>query len=245
MSKKHEKNIYLANLAEQCGKYNDMIQLLEDIIKSTDKDLNSNERGLLSIAYKNLISSGRNALRVIQAYEAKYKKIDSNYINYILEYKKQIEDELTKRCQHAIKTINDYLLKKVEDEESKLFYIKMKGDYNRYIAEYAEGDLKQLVSDEASKAYNETVELVKKLPGLNPIALGTALSYSVFYHDIYNDNKKAIDIAKAAIEKADKEFSNIEQNDCINGENPPYVSIYNILKENLDTWIDEEKEKNK
>ena len=47
----------------------------------------------------------------------------------------------------------------------------MKGDYKWYIAEYAKDNLKKLVSDEVSKSYNEAIELVKKLAGINPIAL--------------------------------------------------------------------------
>ena len=53
------------------------------------------------------------------------------------------EYELTKLWQYVIKAYENQLLKKAEDDEAKVFYIKMKGDYNRYIAEYAEGDLKK------------------------------------------------------------------------------------------------------
>ena len=53
MSIKYEKNVYLAMLAEQCNRFNEMVSFLEDMLKSRDKDLNSDERNLLSIAYKN------------------------------------------------------------------------------------------------------------------------------------------------------------------------------------------------
>ena len=176
MSVKYEKNVYLAMLAEQCSRYKEMVQFLEDMVKSRDKDLNSDERNLLSIAYKNSISGGRSAVRTIMAYEAKEKKKEnSTFLPYITEYKKQVEDELTKLCQGVLKTTDEQLLKKAEDDEAKVFYIKMKGDYNRYIAEYAEGDLKKQVSDDALKSYDEATEIAKTLPVLNPIALGLAI----------------------------------------------------------------------
>ena len=56
MSAKDEKNVYLAMLAEQCSSYKEMVQFLEDMVKQRDKDLNSDERNLLSISYKNSIS---------------------------------------------------------------------------------------------------------------------------------------------------------------------------------------------
>ena len=254
MTTKYEKNVYLAMLAEQCSRYKEMVQFLEDMVKQRDKDLNSDERNLLSIAYKNSISGGRSAVRTIMAYEAKEKKKEnstflpyiteykkkvedeltklckgvlkttddqllkkaeddeakekkkenSTFLPYITEYKKQVEDELTKLCQGVLKTTDEQLLKKAEDDESKVFYIKMKGDYNRYIAEYAEGDLKKQVSDDALKAYDEATEIAKTLPVLNPISLGLALNFSVFYYEVINDHKKAIEIAKAAVDKADK-----------------------------------------
>ena len=71
MSAKYEKNIYLAMLAEQCNRFDEMVQFLEDMLKSRDKDLSNDERNLLSIAYKNSVSSRRTALRTIIAYETK------------------------------------------------------------------------------------------------------------------------------------------------------------------------------
>ena len=238
MTEKNEKNIYMAKLADQCGRYKDMSQYLEDLNNQKEKGLNSDERNLLSEAYKNLINSPRTALRTILAYESKEKKKDnSQYLPYIIEYKQKLINELTKLCRETIKTIDDKLLKKAEDDNAKLFYLRMKGDYNRYIAEFAEGDLKKQVSDEANKAYNEAVEVVKSMSALNPIALGLALSYSVFYYEIYNEHKKAIEIAEAAIEKAEKELPDIDEDA---EENRETVSIYNLLKENLDIWLNEE-----
>ena len=238
MTEKNEKNIFMAKLADQCGRYKDMSQYLEDLNNQKEKGLNSDERNLLSDAYKNLINSPRTALRTILAYESKEKKKDnSQYLPYIIEYKQKLINELTKLCRETIKTIDDKLLKKAEDDNAKLFYLRMKGDYNRYIAEFAEGDLKKQVSDEANKAYNEAVEVVKSMSALNPIALGLALSYSVFYYEIYNEHKKAIEIAEAAIEKAEKELPDIDEDA---EENRETVSIYNLLKENLDIWLNEE-----
>ena len=237
MSAKYEKNIYLAMLAEQCNRFEEMVEFLEEMLKSRDKDLNGDERNLLSIAYKNSVSSRRTALRTIMAYETKEKKKDSsNFLPYIQEYRKKVEDELTKKCQNVIKAIDTQLLKKAEDDEAKVFYIKMKGDYNRYIAEYAAGDLKTKVAEDALTAYNEASTIAKSLPVLNPIALGLALNFSVFYYEVKNDHETACKIASEAIDKADKELPNIDEDA---EENRDTVSIVNLLKENLEMWKSE------
>jgi len=230
---KYEKNVYMAMLGEQCNRFEEMVEFLEDMLKSRDKDLNSDERNLLSIAYKNSVTSKRTALRTVMAYELKEKKKESsNFLPFIQEYRKRIEDELTKTCQNVLKSIDNYLLKKSEDVEARVFYYKMKGDYNRYIAEYAQGDLKQKVGEDAKKAYEEATKLVKDLPGHHPIALGLALNYSVFYYEVLNDHETACKIAKETLDSAEKELNVNDEND----ENQDAISIINLLRENLEMW---------
>ncbi len=200
-------------LAEQCNRFEEMVEFLEDLLKTRTGDLNSDERNLLSIAYKNSISSRRTALRTIMAYETKESKKDkSSFLEYIKEYKMQVNQEFNEKCKKIITTIDEKLIPKAGgDKEAIVFYIKMKGDYNRYIAEYAEGDEKAKVSDAALAAYGEATNIAKDLPVLNPIALGLALNFSVFYYEVKNDHAKAMQIAKETIEKADKELPSIDE----------------------------------
>ena len=223
-------------LAEQCNRFEEMVTFLEEMLSTRDKDLNSDERNLLSIAYKNSVSSRRTALRTITAYETKEKKKEtSTFLPYIQEYKKKVEEELTTKCKNVIKMIDSQLLKKAEDDEAKVFYIKMKGDYNRYIAEYATDELKTQVSDDALNAYNEASSIAKSLGVLNPIAL----NFSVCYYEVKNDHDTACKIAQEAIDKADKELPNIDEDA---EENRDTVSIVNLLKENLEMWKSETEE---
>ena len=237
MSTKYEKNVYLAMLAEQCNRFEEMVQFLEDMVKTRDKDLSSDERNLLSIAYKNSITSLRTALRTIMAYENKEKKKEnSTFLPYIQEYKKKVESELVKACERVLQSIDGNLLSKASDSEAKVFYIKMKGDYNRYIAESVEGDLKDKVGKDALAAYQEASDNAKDLPVLNPISLGLALNFSVFHYEVMNDHETAIKVASDAYDKASKELPNIDEDD---EENRDAVSIINLLKENLDMWKSE------
>ena len=231
---KYEKNVYLAMLAEQCTRYDEMVSYLETMVKERSSDLNADERNLISIAYKNSISSRRSALRTIMAYESKEKKKEnSTFLPYIQEYRKKVEDELTKSCQGILSSIDAQLVPKATDNEAKVFYIKMKGDYNRYIAEYAQGDLREKVKSDALASYNEASDLAKSLTTMNPIALGLALNFSVFHYEVMNDHATAIKVAEEAYEKASKEMPNIDEDA---EENRDAVSIVNLLKENLDMW---------
>ena len=52
----------------------------------------------------------------------------------------KIEEELNKYCNDIIAVLDNTLIPNSSDTaESRVFYLKMKGDYFRYIAEYAQG----------------------------------------------------------------------------------------------------------
>ena len=64
-----EQNIFLARVAEQAERFDDMVNFLENVLQEKGADVSSDERNLLSVAFKNLISSKRAACRTIQAIE--------------------------------------------------------------------------------------------------------------------------------------------------------------------------------
>jgi 14-3-3 protein epsilon len=237
MGDRYEKQVYLAMLAEQCTRFEDMMEFLEEMVKGKKDDLSSDERNLLSIAYKNTISLRRQALRTLLAYEMKErKKEDSPYLPYIIEYKKKIETELEQLCQRIIKNIDSYLLPKSTESEAKVFYHKMKADYYRYIAENVDGESKKAYADNSMKSYNEATEAANELNVANPIRLGLALNFSVFYYEVFSDQEKACKIAKDTLDLAKKELGNVDEDD---EEHKDAYSIINLLQENLSMWTAE------
>jgi 14-3-3 protein epsilon len=234
MSERYEKQVYLAMLAEQCSRFEDMMEFLEEMVKGKKDDLSSDERNLLSIAYKNTISLRRQALRTLLAYETKErKKEDSPYLPYILEYKKKIEKELATLCQKIIHNIDAHLLPKATDAEAKVFYHKMKADYFRYIAENMEPAEKKEYADNSMESYKQAMEIAKDLPIQNPIRLGLALNFSVFYYEVFNNHETACQIAKETLDLARKELANVDEDD---EEHKDAFSIINLLQENLNMW---------
>ena len=72
MSEKQNEFIYMAKLAEQMERYEDMVAHMKKYIES-NKELKDEERNLLSIAYKNTVGQRRTAWRAISTYEMKEK----------------------------------------------------------------------------------------------------------------------------------------------------------------------------
>lgn len=134
-----EENIFLARVAEQAERFEDMVEFLEKVLEKKGGEVNPDERNLLSVAFKNLISSKRAACRTISAIEQNPKY--SKFNEALLTYKSSIETQLTADCQKIIDMIELRVLKQgTASDEAKAFFIKMIGDYYRYIAENAKGD---------------------------------------------------------------------------------------------------------
>jgi len=152
-----EENIFLARVAEQAERFEDMVDFLSLVLDVKGAEVTSDERNLLSVAFKNLISSKRAACRTIAAIEQNPKY--SKYQDALANYKSQIENKLTSDCQRIIDMINTKVISKNCSGEPKAFFIKMVGDYYRYIAENAKGQLMETVKQKALKAYNEANQI--------------------------------------------------------------------------------------
>jgi hypothetical protein len=93
--------------------------------------------------------------------------------------------------------IEEQVLNKTCSGEPKAFFIKMVGDYYRYMAENAKGDKLEQVKQKALKAYQDANDI--DLPPCNPIKLGLALNFSVFHYEAMKNHKAACDLADKAL----------------------------------------------
>merc|ERR1712025_337548 len=112
-----EENIFLARVAEQAERFEDMVDFLSKVLAEKGADVSSDERNLLSVAFKNLISSNRNACRTIAAVEQNPKY--SKFADALTSYKGSIETKLISDCQKVIDIINQNVLAKTCDGEVK------------------------------------------------------------------------------------------------------------------------------
>jgi len=88
-----EEKIFLARVAEQAEKFDDMVSFLQEAIdQKNGEDFTIDERNLLSVGFKNQIGANRGAIRTIGAIEQnpKYQKFGGA----LKTYKTQIEGGL-------------------------------------------------------------------------------------------------------------------------------------------------------
>jgi 14-3-3 protein epsilon len=232
-----EEKIFMARVAEQAERFDDMVDFLRPILKEKGGDFSVEERNLLSVGFKNLIGGKRTAIRTITAIEQNPKYI--KFSHALGHYKKKIEGELQRDCQNIINMIKNDAMKSLSDAEGKAFFLKMVGDYYRYMAESAQNELLAQARDGALEHYKQADAAGKELPACNPIKLGLALNFSVFYYEVMQDNKQACALAETALQEAMNKIDDVDEETFRDAK-----SIIELLKENLTLWKEEEGDNN-
>lgn len=227
--------IQKAKLAEQAERYEDMAAFMKSAVEKGE-ELSCEERNLLSVAYKNVVGGQRAAWRVLSSIEQKSNEEGSEEKGpEVKEYREKVETELRGVCDTVLGLLDSHLIKGAGEAESRVFYLKMKGDYYRYLAEVATGDDKKRIIDSARSAYQEAMDISKKeMPPTNPIRLGLALNFSVFHYEIANSPEEAISLAKTTFDEAVADLHTLSEDSYKDS-----TLIMQLLRDNLTLWTAE------
>jgi 14-3-3 protein epsilon len=209
------------------------------VVASADQELSVEERNLLSVAYKNVIGARRASWRIVTSIEQKEEsKGNEAQVKLIKEYRQTIEKELGKICEDILDVLDKHLIPSAQTGESKVFYHKMKGDYHRYLAEFATADKRKESADKSLEAYKAATEVAQTdLAPTHPIRLGLALNFSVFYYEILNSPDQACHLAKQAFDDAIAELDTLSEESYKDS-----TLIMQLLRDNLTLWTSSEAE---
>jgi len=232
MADGREDNVYMAKLAEQAERYDEMVEAMKKVA-CLDVELTVEERNLLSVAYKNVIGARRASWRIISSIEQKEEnKGNETHVARIKEYRSKVEHELTNICNDVLALLDQHLTKTATSGESKVFYYKMKGDYHRYLAEFASGQAKKDAAEYSLIAYKSASDVaVTELPPTHPIRLGLALNFSVFYYEVLNAPDRACQMAKQAFDEAIADIDTLTEDSYKDS-----TLIMQLLRDNLTLW---------
>jgi len=230
-----EDNVYLAKLAEQAERYDEMVEAMKKVA-ALNVELTVEERNLLSVAYKNVIGARRAAWRIIASIEQKEKsKGNDGNVEKIKIYAAKIDKELNDIVSDVMNVIDKHLIPHATGEESKVFYYKMKGDYYRYKAEFTADEARKEAAQKSLEGYTEALKIAQEhLPTTNPIRLGLALNFSVFYYEILNEQQKACELAKQAFDDAIAKLDDLSEDSYKDS-----TVIMQLLRDNLTLWTSE------
>lgn len=232
MSETREELVYMAKLAEQAERYDEMVEAMKRVA-CLDQELTVEERNLVSVAYKNVIGARRASWRIVSSIEQKEEnKGNQAHVTKIKEYRNKIEAELAGICNDILNVLDKHLIPTANTGESKVFYHKMKGDYLRYLAEFQSGNNRKEAAEKSLIAYKSATDIANTgLPPTHPIRLGLALNFSVFYYEILNSPDRACQLAKQAFDDAIAELDTLSEDSYKDS-----TLIMQLLRDNLTLW---------
>ncbi|KAK2999005.1 hypothetical protein RJ639_023638 [Escallonia herrerae] len=230
-----DQYVYMAKLAEQAERYEEMVQFMERLVACSTPaaELTVEERNLLSVAYKNVIGSLRAAWRIVSSIEQKEEsRKNDDHVALVRDYRSKVEAELSALCAGILRLLESNLVPSASSSESKVFYLKMKGDYHRYLAEFKVGDERKQAAEDTMNSYKDAQDIaLADLAPTHPIRLGLALNFSVFYYEILNSSDKACSMAKQAFEEAIAELDTLGEESYKDS-----TLIMQLLRDNLTLW---------
>jgi len=222
--------VFMARTAEAAERYEDMCRFMKELVawceqQSTYQTLTVEERNLLSVAYKNVVGTRRSSWRTLN--------LESDQDPLLNAYKQQVKVELKKTCTEILDLLEKTLVpntpETLESGEPKVFYLKMTGDYYRYLAE---SDTEQRHDQKAAEFYDKAYRIAQaQLKPTHPIRLGLALNYSVCFYEILKKKEDACRLAKEAFDLAISQLDKLEEPDYKDS-----TLIMQLLRDNLTLW---------
>jgi len=234
----------LCQAAEAAERYEDMAKIIEALVHkklSDEQPLTPDQRNLLSVAYKNLVGAKRSSWRMLND-ESQFENAE-----LVGSFKKQIEKELMDKCDVVLEVLNKLVdqnekrmdgatEKDVDIKECQVFYLKMLGDYHRYLTEVFSSN--EDYKEKCKTFYEKAMAIATDaLEATHPTRLGLVLNFSVCHFEILNEPKEACDLAKKAFDEA------IEKLDSLSDASyRDSTLIMQLLRDNLTIWTQNNEE---
>lgn len=205
METNRSTRLFNARLSEAAERFEEMKEEMRQVA-SLPQELSVEERSLLALAYKSVVSMKRTSWRVLSSIEQQGLEEKKGLI---VSYRKDIEREIFSIASELIGLVEMTLLPSVTSDEGRLFYYKLTGDYHRYLAEFQEGEVRKASADASRTAYEAASSAATSLSATHPLRLGLALNFSVFYFEVLESPDRACHLAKTAFDEAIAEASSL------------------------------------
>lgn len=232
MTNNREVCLYMAQILDQTDRHQDMVDLMKSVVE-LNPELSQDERNLLSVAYKNIVGSRRNGLRILAAIiDHDEGKASENRARQLQVFKDTIITELEQYCYELINLVDSKLLPAANTPEARVFYEKLKADYYRYICEARTEDKKEEPANKAKECYENALKIAKEeIAPYRPTLLGLILNYSVFLYEIMGQKQEAVELAQKTYDDTNPFLSQNSDNSYNEAS-----MILTLLRDNVQLW---------
>ena len=234
-----QNEVSMASLYYRCEKYSEIIKIAKALIKE-DPVLSQEEMNVFIQGYKCKLNKIRGVL--IKLLQLEKREIDrgSTHVHLIRELITPKIFELSELCDD-FNTQIDILISKAKNFDNMAYLARLKLDFLRYKCQFIEkGEEYQKTYDLFFETLNKMENIGKEFLGKNNInELYIQLCKCVFYYEVLNKSKEAIEMGKNLLREI---FSPPESEPT---PKPVVEKIEKKKEEDLKTNSEEEKKSDK
>ena len=201
--KMENKNLLLeAKLYEKANEHEKAIEYMEKYIKNINRELTIDERNIFSLSCYNFINEKLNQWKKLKKIIEKeqLKDSDNELIFKYLDLKKILENQINEKCDYIINIIDKFLFQNSETNESKITYLKLKGDYYKILSYILNWNAKDEAINNSKVNYKNAFELNKNLPDISLVKLSFILRYGIYNNEFLKDPYNAFKINNEAFD---------------------------------------------
>ncbi len=223
-----ESLVFRAKLAQQCGRDEDMLANMRLLAADADVAFTSEERNLLSLAFKNVVQNLRSSLSIARAIECRERQLSNDArARLAREYVEKLSREMRERCADAVACVE---ASAAEDSvTARVFWLKCLGDYWRYTCEVDPGSG---AATNAEDAYRAGIERARSEPMTSALRLGLYLNHTVLLYEIMGNKRGALEITDACLRLTRAEITSMEDSD----EREDTEAVVALLRNNAALW---------
>ena len=168
--------VFRAKLAQQCGRDEDMLANMRLLAADADVAFTSEERNLLSLAFKNVVQNLRSSLSIARAIECRERQMSNDArARLAREYVEKLSREMRERCADAVACVETRVEASAAEDSvtARVFWLKCLGDYWRCTCEVDPGSG---AATNAEGAYRAGIERARSEPMTSALRLGPGVN---------------------------------------------------------------------
>ncbi|EAY09702.1 14-3-3 protein [Trichomonas vaginalis G3] len=230
--------VYLAQTENSIDRSGEAIKLMIQLAE-VKPNFDQNERQLLVLIYKTAIDPIRETIRTLSMYRDSSKESgQSEQAQMIDDVCQSSIHDLDELCAQGLDLVDKVLLPACQDPAGIAFYQKLRGDFYRYMVEFAKEDKIDEIKKNADSAYSAALQTAtEKLPSSNPIRLGVILNYAVFKFEHAEETGAAREMLVSAIQNFSEDSNQLSESSHKEAQN-----VINVMQKNLVSWSPENPE---
>eukprot|EP00388_Colpodella_angusta_P022299 GDKJ01056989.1.p1 GENE.GDKJ01056989.1~~GDKJ01056989.1.p1 ORF type:complete len:267 (-),score=54.79 GDKJ01056989.1:65-865(-) len=182
--------VHLAKAAEQAERFDDMKKFMLKIVPLLTKNspfFTSEERTLLCVSIRETTKILREQCKkcrlMINSYSIDKTSKSAIALTFCKKQMDELKAALKVTCEEMLSLIDNQFGPTSDDSILEISFLKLKGDYWRYISEVVDGVEFKTACDKARAAYIQATQNAKILSPCHPQRLSVLINYSMFLYD--------------------------------------------------------------